>query len=196
MVRASIAGQVVRKTVPGYWTLPQLQELESDMRKSLVAGGKALAMNCGTRARPIPERELRLLMQRAAKRCRYRGQEFPLTYEQMKELAKRCRGACEISGIPFSYKKGPHFRRPYTPTLDRISNDRGYEFDNVRMVCSAVNYALNEWGEEIFFNVVRSTFATKHRKGLASQRWERYPTNFCAPSHPSTGEASPVHAVP
>lgn len=43
------------------------------------------------------------------------------------------------------------------PSIDRIDTTRGYTPDNVRLVCAAVNLALNQFGEGIFFRIVTST---------------------------------------
>jgi hypothetical protein len=39
---------------------------------------------------------------------------------------------------------------PYAPSLDRIDSARGYEIDNIRWVCVAVNFMMNQWGDEVF----------------------------------------------
>ena len=45
-------------------------------------------------------------------------------------------------------------RRPFAPSLDRIDSSGGYTRDNTRLVCQAVNFALNAFGEDIFREVV------------------------------------------
>lgn len=46
-------------------------------------------------------------------------------------------------------------RRPYVVSIDRIDSAKGYEAKNIRLVVSAVNLAMNEWGLEIFDRIAR-----------------------------------------
>ena len=61
---------------------------------------------------------------------------------------KHCEGRCAVSGLEFSETQvgGGKARRPYAPSLDRIDPRRGYEPDNVRLVCAVANFAMNAWG--------------------------------------------------
>jgi hypothetical protein len=54
-------------------------------------------------------------------------------------------GACEITGTSFDLSAGKKFN---SPSIDRIDPSRGYEPDNIRIVCFAMNAAMGEWGEE------------------------------------------------
>lgn len=65
-------------------------------------------------------------------------------------------GRCAITHARFSMKpeKGK-FKRPWAPSIDRIDVTKGYEFTNCRLVCTAVNLAMNEWGEKVLFELVR-----------------------------------------
>jgi hypothetical protein len=54
---------------------------------------------------------------------------------------------CAVSGIPFS----PSFknrRHPFVPTIDRKIPALGYVPGNIRIVCSIVNSAMSDWGED------------------------------------------------
>jgi hypothetical protein len=65
-------------------------------------------------------------------------------------MAERAKGRCEVSGIPFNFKKREgKRRRPWVPSIDRIVAGGPYSFENCRLVCSGVNYAMNEWGPEL-----------------------------------------------
>lgn len=60
-------------------------------------------------------------------------------------------GRCALSGIPFDLAPhGASRRRPFAPSLDRISSAKGYHRGNVRLVCCAVNFLMNEWGDAVF----------------------------------------------
>lgn len=56
---------------------------------------------------------------------------------------------------------GGKARRPYAPSLDRIDPGRGYEPDNVRLVCAVANFAMNAWGLEPVLHMARA-MAKKH----------------------------------
>jgi hypothetical protein len=86
------------------------------------------------------------LFKQARKNASVRGIEFTMTRADMLALLDESGGSCTITGIPFDPDFRPHRRRPFVPSLDRIDNAKPYTVENCRMVCSAVNCALNEWG--------------------------------------------------
>lgn len=56
---------------------------------------------------------------------------------------------CAVTSTPFTlYREPVSNRSPLAPSIDRIDNTKGYETGNVRLVCVAANYAMNQWGEE------------------------------------------------
>lgn len=58
---------------------------------------------------------------------------------------------CALTGLDFQFKQvGYNKRRPFAPSLDRIDCTKGYTQDNVRFVCSVVNIALCDFGDQIF----------------------------------------------
>lgn len=91
------------------------------------------------------------LIFRAKKRAEAKGLDFDLK-GHVKDLQDRIdRGFCELTGYPFDFTLDDvtGYRRFDSPSLDRIDNDRGYTYDNVRVVLSIVNYALNVYGEDV-----------------------------------------------
>jgi hypothetical protein len=92
----------------------------------------------------------------ARKRAGRRGMEAELTLEMARALWARCGGRCELTGIAFDFTPGGrHERRPFAPSLDRRDSSRGYTQENVRVVCVAVNLAMNQWGEAVLLKVAR-----------------------------------------
>jgi hypothetical protein len=99
----------------------------------------------------------RHLLVTARKRAAKLGMPCTITAADMATLVKRCRGRCEVSGIPFDHDaKGTSFRRPFAPSLDRKRSDRGCTPGNVRLVCVAVNTAMSDWGEGVLLLVARA----------------------------------------
>lgn len=85
-----------------------------------------------------------------------------LDIDQLKDIARRCGGHCEVSGLTLVTDQKMH---PYQPSLDRVDNTRGYTFDNVRMVCLIVNYCMNRWGESAF-NRLALSMAQRYLKTI------------------------------
>lgn len=84
----------------------------------------------------------------AKKRAAKRGMEYTLAHDDLRRMYDA--GACAISGVAFStWKPASAFRSPWVPSLDRIDPSKGYTPDNTRLVCAAVNLAMNEWGEDV-----------------------------------------------
>ncbi len=48
------------------------------------------------------------------------------------------------------------YRAPFAPSIDRINSEKGYTDGNVRLVCVAVNWALSDWGIEVFEKICSS----------------------------------------
>ena len=68
-------------------------------------------------------------------------------------------GRCALSGLQFDLRSvgSGKARRPFAPSLDRIDSTGGYTQDNVRLVCQAVNFALNAYGEDVFRDIAIGT---------------------------------------
>jgi hypothetical protein len=76
---------------------------------------------------------------------------------------ERCDGRCAVAGprVQRGASRRGKARRPYAPSLDRIDPRRGYEPDNVRLVCAVANFAMNAWGLEPVLYMARA-MAKKH----------------------------------
>jgi hypothetical protein len=112
----------------------------------------------------------------AKSRSVLRGIPFALTESDFAKLVLRAGGRCELTGIPFRYECGQDVRRrPFAPSLDRIDRRYGYDLANCRLVCVAINIALNEWGEGTFMVLAsayleRNRPVDKHRRGTPGAR--------------------------
>lgn len=70
-------------------------------------------------------------------------------------------GKCEISDIPFVLKG----RSPFSISIDRIDATKGYTKDNVRLVCLMINFALNNFGDTVFFQMCEAVTNKQKTKG-------------------------------
>ena len=73
-----------------------------------------------------------------------RRQEFSenscVTPEVLHELWASQHGKCAVTGVPLTHIQGQGRNIWTNVTVDRIDCERGYELDNIRLVCRAVNY--------------------------------------------------------
>ena len=81
---------------------------------------------------------------------------FDLDIDFVKELYSKQSGKCLLTGIAFILDKSDTSRRPFAPSIDRINSKLGYTKNNVRLVCTIVNLALNEFGDSSFDKMCRA----------------------------------------
>jgi hypothetical protein len=88
---------------------------------------------------------------------------------------------CALTGIAFDTVKAEgrtrHHKRPYAPSIDRIDNSIGYTDSNVRIVCVAVNLAMNTWGEEVLFRIAANLVNTQRDQSKWRGLSARLPKN-------------------
>ena len=105
--------------------------------------------------RPDPVQVKRLLAG-TRDRSKLKGQPCQLTSSDVEMLLGRSAGCCELTGIEFSKINPSSSRRsPFSPSIDRVDSSKPYSVKNCRVVCTAVNIALSDWGEAVFKEVAR-----------------------------------------
>jgi hypothetical protein len=98
-------------------------------------------------------------------RARRRGLSCDLTVPGIVQMLEDQHYCCAISGLPFdlAWAKGRDlFRNPYAPSIDRKQSKQGYTAANCRLVLSAINYGMNEWGEDVYLTIAAA--AVKHAR--------------------------------
>jgi hypothetical protein len=67
-------------------------------------------------------------------------------------------GHCQLTGLPFDLSPVTEFSsNPYSPSLDKIDPKiKDYTFENTRIVLTAVNKTLNEYGEQTMFPILKA----------------------------------------
>lgn len=109
---------------------------------------------------PIPRRFLSEILRNAKKNAKSRDLEFCITLIDLKDIAMAGGGRCALTGIVFEYgisqeaiASKTRRKRLWAPSIDRINPDLGYTPSNVRIICSAVNIARQEFSDEILLKI-------------------------------------------
>lgn len=105
---------------------------------------------------------LRSYCKRAANAARARAKKVgvpcDITGDDLERMLDEQGYRCAVSGIVLETPPSADERRfrqvPFGPSLDRIIPARGYVRDNIRITCSIVNTAMNEWGLDALLRVV------------------------------------------
>ena len=110
------------------------------------------------------------MLRKAKERAIVKNLEFSIDSNFMRELINRSELKCEITKITFDLthkkreKRANFSRRPFAPSLDRIDSSKGYTKKNTRLVCCAVNYAMSDWGLDVFLRVARGALGIEQEK--------------------------------
>lgn len=107
----------------------------------------------------------RIMLKAAKDRALKRGLTITIDSDWVAHRIVVAGFACEVTKIAFDMSKTATRVAPFRPSLDRIRSADGYTPDNVRLVCVAVNAALGQWGDDVFFRVAEAALNAR-RKGL------------------------------
>lgn len=94
----------------------------------------------------------RLLARARANAKGRRSLPFSLTKDDIDRMLDECGWQCRVSGATFSLER-VNGAYPLAPSIDRIDCSLGYAPDNCRLVCAAVNFAMNRWGESVLWRL-------------------------------------------
>lgn len=86
-----------------------------------------------------------------------RALSFELDRDDMRRMLSQSNWCCAVTGMQFSLDVVAG-RKPYAPSIDRMDCAQGYIPSNCRVVCLAVNYAMNVWGEDVFKRMMTGYF--------------------------------------
>lgn len=126
----------------------------------------------------IPPKELQRVYNRTPKgmvtqilkgaryRAKKRGYDLSISRDWVREKVKA--GICEATNVNFTFENFPAGEyNPWSPSVDRIDNTKGYTQDNCQIVVSMYNMAKNVWTEEQVLNMARELVA-KHDRHLGT----------------------------
>lgn len=89
--------------------------------------------------------------------ARKRGQECTITVEMIDAMLAPM--ACSVTGLPLTWERGSARTNPWSPSIDRLDNERGYMPGNVRVVCWAFNLARGEFPDEVVMTMAKALAA-------------------------------------
>lgn len=103
-----------------------------------------------------------VLVNAANARNRVRESQDVYSMADLEAAWSACGGCCAVSGLPFGLQVvgDGQAKRPFAPSLDRIDRHKSYRRDNVRLVVSIANFAMNAWGDEPLLQLASAV----HRK--------------------------------
>lgn len=98
----------------------------------------------------LPETRALALFGAVRLRAQKRGLPFDLTLDWVRERVLA--GRCSLTGIDFDCEPPPSGWRynPRGPSVDQITAGAGYTMANCRVVITALNNALSQYGDEFF----------------------------------------------
>lgn len=103
---------------------------------------------------------LKTLLRSASQRAIEHDLVFDLDYEWLLNLYQKQGGCCSLTGLEFCFEtNGDMCQKPFSPSLDRIIPKYGYTKENTRLVCTAINVAFNQHGEEVFRRIAAAYLA-------------------------------------
>jgi hypothetical protein len=113
-----------------------------------------------------PEGRAKQIHKSAKRRALHKGLAFSITEEWVAKQIAQQEGCCAMTGIPFIYEQDKRYKRhPFSPSLDRVNNSRGYTVKNTRVVCTMYNYCKNTAFDEDVEYFAWQLFHHKYRRG-------------------------------
>lgn len=110
----------------------------------------------------ILRRACQIACDNARSRATKRRIDFTIDKVALERLAEKQGWRCAVSGLPFVLdfdREGSHSYNPFGMSVDRLDCSKGYSPRNIRLVLTAVNFGLNDWGDEIYLKIARAVVA-------------------------------------
>ena len=122
-----------------------------------------------------PTAELKALFRRVRSSAKSRNLACEIDVEFLHSLWEVQQGHCAVSGLEFTDEvhREAFVKTPFAPSVDRINSSKGYVKDNVRLVCTAANFALNQWGDDVLRRVAHGVVDTEQKVQRAWFREQR-----------------------
>jgi hypothetical protein len=88
-----------------------------------------------------PRGRLLMILNSVKGRAKSKGLDYDLSPEWILNKWEECEGKCEITGIEFVFRDEGNRANPYSLSLDRVDNTKGYTKENVQLVVWIYNAA-------------------------------------------------------
>jgi hypothetical protein len=75
---------------------------------------------------------------------------FTIDFVWLVEQFIKQNGCCRLTNIKLEFPEIGSPKNPYSPSIDQIIPGKGYSKENSRLVCTAINLGMNEFGTETF----------------------------------------------
>lgn len=96
------------------------------------------------------------------KRAKLKGWDCDIDRAYIEQAIEAQDFTCAMTGIRFDVSPHPVAnKRPWAPSVDRIDRSKGYTRDNVRIICAAVNLAMNVWNEDVLIAIAEGIIGTR-----------------------------------
>ena len=114
---------------------------------------------------------LRSIYKASERRAAKKNIKIEIDFDWVLSKYNRQKGKCLLTGVVLNANSCEHIN-PYSPSLDRRDSSQGYTKRNTRLICAAMNLALNSFGEEVFAELAKSFLKRKEGRDriLASKR--------------------------
>lgn len=113
------------------------------------------------RRRARPSGRANELWNGAKRRAARKHLEFTLTRDRVSKAVEL--GRCEATGIGFDFTTGVG-RLPFSPSIDRKDNSKGYTDNNVQIVVNIHNQARGCWGDAAVIQYVKAILKKARKK--------------------------------
>lgn len=90
----------------------------------------------------------------AKQRARVKGLAFDLDLYEPQIVARYEAGVCEMTFLPFMLPGVGYGDNWASPSIDRRKPELGYVYTNIRIILTALNRAMGEWGEDRLYEIV------------------------------------------
>ncbi|MFT4179476.1 MAG: hypothetical protein QM612_08450 [Thermomonas sp.] len=139
----------------------------------------------------IPTGTAKALHKSMVKNAKPKGLEVHLTLGDVQAMLDAADNRCSVTGIKFDAIQYADRRiRPWMPSIDRIDSGKHYTSGNTRIVCAAVNIAMNQFGEATFMRIAAATVAHKRLLRKANAEHAEKSENPTEPEKEKTPEES------
>lgn len=121
---------------------------------------------------PHVYKAIRKAMNNARSSANRKGIAFSLTLEWLTGLYEGQAGRCALSGLAFHDEAFPDalVKRPFSLSIDRIDPADGYTPENIQLVLVAVNFARNQWGDDVLRQI---SWAITEHEMKSTTRWRK-----------------------